>query len=65
MSFFSFLSIALVLYIAYHLAKKSHLKIEYAGGTIYFSVKKYGKENIRKFQKSIYIVKDSIEADQK
>lgn len=61
--FFSFLLPALVFFIIYLFAKKSHLKIEYAGGAIYFSVKKYGKENIRRFQKAIHAVKDHIEAN--
>lgn len=52
---------AFVLFLIYLFAKKSHLKIEYAGGAIYFSVKKYGKENIRRFQKAIHAVKDYIE----
>ncbi len=63
--FFAMLPAALVFFVAYICAKKSHLRIEYAGGAISFSVKKYGKENIRKFQKCIYAVKDSIEANKK
>ncbi len=60
-----FLLASLFLFVVYLFIKKSHLKIEYAGGSIYFSVKKYGKENIIKFQKSIYAVKDHIESNQK
>ncbi len=52
---------ALVFVVVYFLAKKCHLKIEYAGGFIYFSVKKYGMNNIRAFQKAIYTLKDSID----
>lgn len=59
-----FLPIAFVLFLLYFITKKSHLKIEYAGGAIYFSVKKYGKENIRMFQKSIYAIKDYIDSNQ-
>lgn len=41
--------------------KKKYLRIEYAGGSIHFSVKKYGIQNIQAFQRSIYAVKDSFE----
>lgn len=41
--------------------KKKYLRIEYAGGAIHFSVKKYGIQNIQAFQRSIYAVKDSYE----
>ncbi|MBE6709047.1 MAG: zinc ribbon domain-containing protein [Ruminococcaceae bacterium] len=51
---------ATLLLIVYFIVKKSHLKIEYAGGSIYFSVKKYGQKNIRNFQKCIYAVKDHL-----
>ena len=53
---------ALLFLIVYFVAKKSHLRIEYAGGAIYFSVRKYGKESVQKFQKCIYAVKDHLEA---
>ena len=59
-----FLPVALVLALVYYFAKKSYLKIEYAGGSIFFSVKKYGKENIQRFQKCIYAVKDHIDANE-
>lgn len=39
---------------------KKHLKIEYSGGNIKFSVKKYGMKNIQAFQKCIYSAKDAI-----
>ncbi len=57
---FAFFPGFVVFSLVYLFARKSHLKIEYAGGSIYFSVKKYGKENIRKFQKAIHAVKDYI-----
>lgn len=41
--------------------KKKYLRIEYAGGSIHFSVKKYGVQNIQAFQRCIYAVKDSFE----
>ena len=62
-AFLPFLPIFLVLFLVYMFVRKSHLRIEYAGGAIYFSVKKYGKANIRNFQKCIYAVKDHIEAN--
>lgn len=49
----------------YLFLKKAYLRIEYAGGVISFSVKKYGIESIRKFQKSIHAVKDYIEENKK
>ncbi|MBR2876131.1 MAG: zinc ribbon domain-containing protein [Clostridia bacterium] len=63
MFFFIFLPVTLVLLFVYLFLKKSKLRIEYAGGSISFSVKKYKKENIQFFQKSIYLVKDGIDAN--
>lgn len=59
------LAVALVLVAVYFITKKSHLRVEYAGGAIYFSVKKYGKENVLKFQKQIHIAKAELEANNK
>lgn len=53
---------AVVLLVIYLIARRSHLRIEYAGGAIYFSVKRYRKSNILNFQKSIYAVKDHIDS---
>lgn len=53
---------AAVLVGIYLITKKSHLRIEYAGGAIYFSVKKYGKENVLRFQKQIHAAKEALEA---
>jgi hypothetical protein len=39
---------------------KSFLKIEYAGGSIHFSVKKYGLNNVRIFQRCIFTQKDKL-----
>lgn len=39
---------------------KSFLKIEYAGGSIHFSVKKYGLDNVRVFQRCIFTQKDKL-----
>lgn len=60
-----FVFAALFLILLYFFAKKSFLKIEYAGGDIRFSVKKYGKEKIRAFQKAIYAIKDEFEKQDK
>ena len=57
--------IALAFALAYLIAKKAYLKIEYAGGSIGFSVRKYGKENISNFQKCIYAVKDRLDESDK
>ena len=52
---------ALIFVIIFFITKKSFLKIEYAGGNIHFSVKKYGLQNVRAFQRQIYIIKDEME----
>ncbi len=59
------LPIAIIFSLIYLFLRRAHLKIEYAGGSISFLVKKYKKEKIKAFQKSIYIVKDSIDANNK
>ena len=46
--------------VAFFIAKKSYLRIEYAGGYIGFSVKKYGMQNVREFQRQIYIAKEDM-----
>ena len=56
---------ALVFAVVYFFARKCHLRIEYAGGAIYFSVKKYGLNNVRAFQKAIHAAKDAIDAEKK
>lgn len=56
---------AAVLVGVYFILKKSHLRVEYAGGFVYFSVKKYGKEQVLKFQKQIHIAKAELEAKNK
>lgn len=42
---------------------KNYLSIEYAGGHIRFSVKKYSMENISQFQEAVFRVKDSLKAN--
>ena len=56
-----FILLALILLVLFFIGKKKHLKIEYPGGAIYFSVKKYGMKNIQLLQKCIHAVKDFIE----
>ena len=60
-TFFAILPTAVMFFVLYLILKKKFLRIEYAGGAINFSVKKYGMQNIRLFQKSIHSVKDYIE----
>jgi hypothetical protein len=57
---YGFLS-ALIFVIVFFIAKKSWLRIDYAGGSIRFSVKKYGLDNVRAFQRQIYTIKDQME----
>lgn len=52
------LPLGLFFLVLYAVLKKAHLRIEYAGGFIYFSVKKYGLKQILEFQKSIHLAKD-------
>lgn len=59
------LPIAVIFTLLYLFLRRAHLKIEYAGGSISFLVKKYKNEKVKAFQKSIYIVKDSIDANNK
>ena len=40
---------------------KNYLSIEYAGGHIKFSVKKYSMENVADFQEAVFQVKDSYQ----
>ena len=46
--------------ITYFILKKAFLTIEYAGGSIRFSVKKYSMQNVREFQRVIFAVKDKL-----
>lgn len=45
--------------VAFFLARKRHMRVEYAGGSINFSVKGYSMKNVRDFQNMIYKAKDS------
>lgn len=49
---------ALVFAIVYIFALKKYLRIEYAGGHIDFSLRKYNMDNIRYFQKALHYMKD-------
>lgn len=51
---------AVVFIVLFFIMKKSFLRIEYAGGYIGFSVKKYGMQNVREFQRQIYIAKEDM-----
>lgn len=53
------LALPVFLVIAFIFGCKKHLRIEYAGGVILFSVRKYKMENVRQFQKAIHLVKDA------
>ena len=50
----------IMLIISFFLSKKKHLRIEYAGGFLYFSVRKYRMQNVIAFQKAIYSEKDKL-----
>lgn len=54
----AFLIFGTVLLAIFFIRLKKHLLVEYAGGKIAFSVKKYGMNNIRHFQKCIHAIKD-------
>ncbi len=45
----------------FFILKKSFLEIQYAGGRIRFSVKKYKMKDVREFQRRIYLNKDRLE----
>ncbi len=52
---------ATVLVVMYFVLKRSFLQIEYAGGSIRFSVKKYGLDKVRVFQRQIYAIRKENE----
>ena len=60
MMMLAYLAPAVVLVILFFIKSKSYLRIEYAGGHIGFSVKKYGLNNVRAFQRQIYVEKERI-----
>ncbi len=53
-------ALAVIFVVLFFIVKKSHLRIEYAGGSINFSVKKYGLANVREFQRQIYLAKERL-----
>ena len=59
--FWSLMPSSVFFIIAFFIAKKSHLRIEYAGGCIHFSVKKYGLKKVREFQRQIYTEKERLD----
>ncbi|MCQ2521212.1 MAG: zinc-ribbon domain-containing protein [Lachnospiraceae bacterium] len=56
-----FLPIALIELIVFFLTKKKHIFIEYAGGNMHFSVKKFSFANVQNFQSEIYRQKTKLE----
>ena len=56
----SALTSALVFVAIFFITNKKHLRIEYAGGFIYFSVRRYSMNNVIDFQKAIYQQKDKL-----
>lgn len=55
-----FMSASVVFLCLFFTTMKKHLRIEYAGGFIYFSVRKYTLERVHAFQKAIYQEKDKF-----
>ncbi len=55
-----FFAYAVILFAVFFITKKKHLRIEYAGGYISFSVRKYSMKNVQDFQKAIYAEKDKL-----
>ena len=53
-------AIPVVFLALFFITSKSYLRVEYAGGHIGFSVKKYGLKNVRAFQRQIYVEKEKI-----
>lgn len=58
--FISFFITAVICVGLFFIAKKSILRIEYAGGNINFSVKKYGLDAVRNFQRKILEAKENL-----
>lgn len=46
--------------VVFSIAKKAYLNLEYAGGRIHFSVKKYGIQNVREFQRNLFMAKQML-----
>lgn len=51
---------ALIFILIFVGTNKKHLRIEYAGGFIHFSIRQYKMQNVTAFQKAIYSGKDNI-----
>lgn len=52
---------AVIFGVSYILAVKKHLRIDYAGGYVSFSVKNYSMENVQEFQRCIHALKDTMQ----
>ncbi|MBO4650336.1 MAG: zinc ribbon domain-containing protein [Clostridiales bacterium] len=66
-----FLVAALILVCYWYMLRKTYFKIEYAGGSVngfqpsgslYFSVKKYGMDAVRNFQRELHLAKSDLNA---
>ncbi len=53
--------IGLIFLILFFIARKKRLVIEYAGGNINFSVRRYKMKNIQEFQSAIHFTKDKLQ----
>ena len=66
---FGFMIAALILVCYWYMLRKTYFKIEYAGGSanglqpsgsLYFSVKKYGMDAVRNFQRELHLAKSDL-----
>ncbi len=57
----SFITMAVFPIIFYFIRVKKCMRIDYAGGYVYFSVKNYSMENVREFQRCIHALKDTMQ----
>lgn len=55
-----FIGTAIVLVIVYFIRVKKCMRVDYAGGFVYFSVKNYNMENVKEFQRCIHAIKDTM-----
>lgn len=60
-----FLFIGIALLLAFAFTRKAYLRVDYAGGSIRFSVKKYGVYSVRMYQRCLFIQKDLLEKKKK
>ena len=60
-----FLGFGVMLLLAFAFTRKAYLRVDYAGGSIRFSVKKYGVYSVRMYQRCLFIQKDLLEKKKK